>query len=100
MRSTGSSARPSPSPDLGRFARPYAWCGNGARPHARVRRLQAFLATSIYQFPTTAALIEALRSRPTLRRLCGWDRAGDIPSEPTFSRAFAAFAAQARPATA
>ena len=83
--------------DLGRFTRPYAWCGNGARPHARVWLLQAFLAKSIYQFPTTAALIEALRRRPTLRRLCGWDRAGDIPSEPTFSRAFAAFAAHALP---
>lgn len=83
--------------DLGRFARPYAWCGNGAPPHARVWLLQAFLAKSIYQFPTTAALIEALRSRPTLRRLCGWDSAGDIPSEPTFSRAFAAFAAHALP---
>jgi hypothetical protein len=83
--------------DLGRFARPYAWCGNGAPPHARVWLLQAFLAKSIYQFPTTAALIEALRSRPTLRRLCGWESASDIPSEPTFSRAFAAFAAHAVP---
>lgn len=46
----------------------------------------------VYQFPTTGALIEALHARPTLRRLCGWESAGDIPSEPTFSRAFAAFA--------
>lgn len=83
--------------DLGRFAQPYAWCGNGAPPHARVWLMQAFLAKSVYQFPTTAALREALGSRPTLRRLCGWDSAGEVPSEPTFSRAFAAFAVHALP---
>ena len=27
-----------------------------------------------------------------MRQLCGWESAGEIPSEPTFSRAFAAFA--------
>ena len=42
--------------------------------------------------PPTGALLDALKSRPTLRQLCGWDRAGEIPSEPTFSRACAAFA--------
>jgi len=83
--------------DLGRFAQAYAWCGNGAPPHARVWLMQAFLAKSVYQFPTTAALREALCSRPTLRRLCGWDSAGEVPSEPTFSRAFAAFAVDALP---
>lgn len=83
--------------DLGRFTRPYEWCGNGAPPHARVWLMQAFIAKSVYQFPTTAALIEALSSRPMLRRLCGWESAGDIPSEPTFSRAFAAFAARELP---
>jgi hypothetical protein len=52
----------------------------------------AFIAKSVYQFPTTAALLDALRRRPTLRRLCGGERVGELPSEPTFSRAFAAFA--------
>jgi len=78
--------------DLGRFTRPYAWCGNGAPPHARVWLMHAFIAKSVYQFPTTAALRDGLRSRPMLRRLCGWESAGEVPSEPTFSRAFAAFA--------
>jgi hypothetical protein len=32
-----------------------------------------------------------------LRRLCGWERAKEIPSEATFSRAFAEFAASALP---
>jgi hypothetical protein len=52
----------------------------------------AFLAKAVYQIPTTRALIDALKARPTLRRLCGWERATDIPSESTFSRAFADFA--------
>jgi len=37
-------------------------------------------------------LIDAVRHRPTLRRLCGWETLAEIPCEATFSRAFAAFA--------
>jgi hypothetical protein len=77
---------------LGRFTGSYEWCGEGRPPCARVWLAHAFIAKHVYQFPTTGALIEALRARPTLRRLCGWESAGDIASEPTFSRAFAAFA--------
>ncbi|GMV76864.1 MAG: hypothetical protein AMXMBFR78_38130 [Rubrivivax sp.] len=77
---------------FGPLLRPYDWCGNGAKPHPRVWLAHAFIAKSVYQFPTTAALIAALRSRPTLRRLCGWESAREVPSEPTFSRAFDAFA--------
>lgn len=82
---------------LGRFTGCYEWCGEGRPPCARVWLAHAFIAKHVYQFPTTGALIEALRARPTLRRLCGWESAGDIPSEPTFSRAFAAFAADQLP---
>jgi hypothetical protein len=78
--------------DLRRFTRRYDWCGNGCPPHQRTRLARAFIAKHVYQFPTTTALLDALKARPTLRRLCGWESAGDIPSEPTFSRAFAAFA--------
>jgi hypothetical protein len=83
--------------DLGRFLRPYEWCGNGAPPHARVWLAHAFIAKSVYKLPTTAALLDALRSQPTLRRLCGWESAGELPGEPTFSRAFAAFAQRQLP---
>jgi len=79
------------------FLKPYEWVGNGCPPHARMWLVHAFVAKSVYQFPTTGALIEALKGRPTLRRLCGWESAGDIPSESTFSRAFAAFAADELP---
>jgi hypothetical protein len=78
--------------NLGRFTRRYEWCGNGAPPWPRTWLAHAFVAKHVYQFPTTGALLDALKSRPVLRQLCGWDSAGDIPSEPTFSRAFAAFA--------
>ena len=37
-------------------------------------------------------LIDAVRHRPTLRRLCGWETLKEVPSESTFSRVFAAFA--------
>ena len=78
--------------ELGRFTRRYAWCGNGAPPCPRPWLAHAFIAKSVYQFPTTSALIDALKSRPLLRQLCGWESSGEIPSEPTFSRAFAEFA--------
>ncbi|MGD0107706.1 MAG: transposase [Rhodopila sp.] len=44
---------------------------------------------------TTRLLIDMLSADKTLRRLCGWQRAGEVPSESTFSRAFAEFAASA-----
>lgn len=77
---------------LGRFTGKYEWSGAGRPPCARVWLAHAFIAKHVYQFPTTGALLEALRARPLLRRLCGWDSLGEIPSEPTFSRAFATFA--------
>jgi len=40
---------------------------------------------------TTRQLLERLESDATLRRLCGWERQSELPSEATFSRAFAAF---------
>jgi hypothetical protein len=83
--------------DLGPLLRRYEWVGNGCPPHARVWLIHAFIAKSVYQFPTTGALIDALKSRPTLRRLCGWESVGDLPSESTFSRAFAVFAADELP---
>ena len=45
-----------------------------------------------------ASLLDStLRHDPQLRRLCGWERAGALPSEATFSRAFAEFAASELP---
>ena len=35
--------------------------------------------------------MSALKSRLLLRSLCGWDSASEVPSKPTFRRAFRAF---------
>ena len=55
---------------------------------------RAFVGKAVYNHPHTRATIEALRSSPVFRRLCGFLRPGDIPSEATFSRAFGEFARQ------
>jgi hypothetical protein len=49
------------------------------------------VAKAVYNHPHTRATLEALRASPVLRRLCGFVRRADIPSEATFSRAFAEF---------
>ena len=78
--------------NLGRFTRRYDGCGNGAPPASRTWLAPACIAKSVYQFPNPTARLDALQSRPRLRSLCGWDSAGEVPSEATFSRAFTAFA--------
>jgi hypothetical protein len=47
---------------------------------------------AVYHHPHTRATIETLRATPVFRRICGFVRRTDIPSEATFSRAFAEFA--------
>lgn len=82
---------------LGKFLEPYRWCGVGCPPHERAWLVHAYVAKAVYQFPTTEALVESLKARLTLRRLCGWESVSDIPSTSTFSRAFARFAADELP---
>lgn len=53
---------------------------------------RAFVTKAVYNLETTRQLLDRLASDATLRRLCGWERASDLPSEATFSRAFAEFA--------
>ena len=55
----------------------------------RAALARAFVAKAVFNFSTTRLLIEMLSADKTLRRLCGWQRAGEVPSEATFSRAFA-----------
>lgn|SRR2546425_499995 len=78
---------------LGPFLEPYRWSGIGCPPKERAWIVHALIAKAVYQFPTTRALLEALKARPNLRRLCGWESLQAIPSESTFSRAFAQFSA-------
>ncbi|MGO9998302.1 MAG: transposase [Acetobacteraceae bacterium] len=75
-----------------------SWQGLPGRPPSeRAALARAFVAKAVFNFPTTSLLIEMLSADKILRRLCGWQRAGEVPSESTFSRAFAAFAASALP---
>jgi len=77
--------------------RAYLWVGNGCPPKSRLALCQAFIAKAVWDFPTTRNLIDAIRHRPALRRLCGWETLCAVPSEATFSRAFAAFSQDALP---
>jgi len=83
--------------DLGSLLEPYRWKGIGCPPRERVWIVHAFIAKEVYRFGTREALVDALRARPMLRRLCGWETAGEIPSLSTFCRAFAQFAADELP---
>jgi len=69
----------------------------GRPPSARAALARAVVAKAVFNFPTTSLLIEMRSADKTRHRLCGWQRAGEVPSEATFSRAFAAFAATALP---
>ncbi len=71
--------------------------GRGRPQENRAALARAFLAKAVFDVPTTRALLERLGHDPQLRRLCGWERVGALPSEATFSRAFAEFAASELP---
>jgi hypothetical protein len=75
------------------------WPGLLGRPLADRHALaRAFVAKAVLHLTTTLALIERLAADATLRRLCGWEGRSEVPSESTFSRAFAEFAASGLPA--
>ena len=75
------------------------WPGLPGRPPADRHALaRAFVAKAVFNLPTTLALIERLTADPVLRRLCGWEGRRAVPSESTFSRAFAEFAESGLPA--
>ena len=63
----------------------------GRRPEDRVAIARAFVAKTVYNMPTTRALLDRLETDISLRRICGWERKSDISAEWTFSRAFAEF---------
>ena len=70
----------------------------GRPPKERSAVARAFVAKAIYNMPTTRVLLDRLASDKKLRRVCGWERKGDIPSESTFSRVFAEFSESQLPA--
>ena len=73
--------------------------GRGRPPEDRRAIARAFVAKAVLNLPTTAALLDRLEVDARLRRICGWERRRQVPSEATFSRAFATFAAAGLPDT-
>lgn len=71
--------------------------GVGRPEDDRVPIARAFIAKSIYGHTTTRQLLDQLQSDICLRRICGWEKARDVPEEWTFSRAFAEFSVQELP---
>jgi hypothetical protein len=74
------------------------WAGGVGRP-ARYRQAmaRAFVAKAVLNLGATRQLLDRLVADDVLRRLCGWESAGEIPHESQFSRAFAEFAATELP---
>jgi transposase len=67
--------------------------GRVGRP-ARDRQAmgRAFVAKAVLGMSLTRQLIQRLKSEEQLRRLCGWSKASQVPSESKFSRVFSEFA--------
>lgn len=70
------------------------WWSRGRPLKDRGNLAKAFVAKAVYQCKDTRMLIDLLHGSPSLRRICGWNRKSQIPSESTFSRAFSEFAEQ------
>lgn len=68
------------------------WGGCGRPEHDRGMLSSAFVAKAVLGISTTAGLIERLAADRALRRICGFSMWKKLPSESTFSRAFAEFA--------
>ncbi|VFM96436.1 MAG: Transposase domain (DUF772) [Candidatus Kentron sp. G] len=79
--------------DVAKIERHIPYTGGFGRPLAdRAAIARAFIAKAVYNIPTTEMLLDRLDSDIRLRWICGWERKSDIPSQSTFSRAFAEFA--------
>ena len=69
---------------------PSYWHGQSPKDRKQIAR--AFVAKAVYNMSSTRELIDRLKTSPALRRICGWERANQIPHESSFSRAFGEFA--------
>jgi len=71
--------------------------GPGRPPEDRPAIARAFVGKAVLNIPTTVALIERLLTDRSLRRICGWERRDQVPSEAKFSRVFKEFTDHALP---
>ena len=70
---------------------PYVGIRNCRPTKSRMALVRAFIAKAVYNMPTTQILIDRLKSDLSLRRLCGYEKLNQVPSQSTFSRAFDEF---------
>lgn len=66
------------------------WLGRPIKEREAIAR--AFVAKAVLRFQHTSSLRHALLSTANLRMICGFSKRQDVPSESTFSRAFAQYA--------
>lgn len=71
--------------------------GRGRPAQDRLAFARAFVAKAVFNLPTTNLLIQLLSSDASLRRICGWDCAAQVPKKSNFSRAFKEFAQNGLP---
>lgn len=67
----------------------YSLGARGRPPKNREAVVRALLAKHVLNLPTTGSLIHRLEVDRQLRYICGWQPGERVPSESTFSRAFA-----------
>ena len=74
-----------------KFIRTFEGCPG--RPSSdRASIAHAFIAKAIFNIYQTKTLLLWIKTDPVLRAICGWETKSSVPSEATFSRAFAEFA--------
>ncbi len=66
----------------------------GRPPAERKAIARSYVAKALFRYVHTRDLIHELQARPNLRLICGFPQSQRLPSESTFSRAFAEFAVQ------
>lgn len=69
----------------------------GAPPADRQALARAFVAKAVYNISLNVHLRDRLLCDKVLRRICGFESRGEIPSKSTFSRAFAEFSESSLP---
>jgi hypothetical protein len=72
--------------------RPAVWQIRGRPRSCRASIARAFVAKAVLNIPETKRLRQRLLTDVALRRICGFRRQQDVPSESTLSRAFGEFA--------
>src|SRR6266568_2299768 len=72
--------------------RPAVWQVRGRPRSCRASIARAFVAKAELNIPETKRLRQRLLTDVALRRICGFRRQQDVPSESTLSRAFAEYA--------